>query len=290
MLTARVDGIFSPRGVEAGWFVCGGCCGRGCGGGGGFGSCGDCCLAGDEADGFSETETFSFDFLLSCSAGDVHINEGCSFSIVSSFFSCLRLQLTRKSSGSSPSDLSALFADRGLGSSLSPSFSRSWEGERASVAVDKSLGKHSCSLFSSSDIWLSLPAGRKSLGLGYVGPPLALNGGRAGDGRSCDTASSAEGGETLLDPAASWGGVTDGPFLKLSLLFLSEYDRCSRSWALWCWRRNCWRWWHSAFSAVLCVDIWSSSRSLVWWLAGNSKGLLRNEWDVWGEVWWKIEG
>lgn len=204
MLTAREDGTFSPRGVDVWWFVCGGCCGRGCGGGGGCGSCEDCCMAGDEADNFSEAKTFSFNFLSSCSTGDVHTNERCSsLSFMASFFSCLLLKFTRRSNGSSPSDFSALFVEHGLVSSLSPSFSRSREGERASVPVDKSLGKLSSSLLLSSDIWTSLVIGRKSLGLGYIEPPLALSGGRAGDGRSCDTASSAEGGETLLDPAAS---------------------------------------------------------------------------------------
>lgn len=69
--------------------------------------------------------------------------------------------------------------------------------------MDKSLGKLPCSLSSSSETVNSLAVGRDSLGFGYVEPPVALKGRRAGDGRSCDTVSSAEGGDTLLEPDAS---------------------------------------------------------------------------------------
>ena len=117
---------------------------------------------------------------------------------------------------------------------MSAGFSTSCEVDLASLPLDKSLGRLSRSS-SSSDITLSLQKIRESLGLGYVRPPLAPRGGRAGDGLSCDTASSAEGGDTLLGPTVSCGGVHGGPslnplpFLRLSLLFLSTGECVSLS-------------------------------------------------------------
>lgn len=127
MLTASEDGTFSGSGVDVGWLVCGSCVGNRCGSGGGCASCGDSCLAGEGAGRFSKLVTSSFDLLSFCLAeGDSHTNGRClSLSFTSLLFSCLRLRSTRRSNGSSPSDLSALSADPGLFSSFSPPFSLS---------------------------------------------------------------------------------------------------------------------------------------------------------------------